>query len=68
MSARSLAAASVSQETWDAAQRKIWELTGQRAELMIALRDIVTYVSAGDDVPLQAMLDDARAALAKVTP
>jgi hypothetical protein len=29
------------------------------------LADFVAYISAGDDAPLQAMLDEARAALAK---
>jgi hypothetical protein len=35
-------------------------------ELAAVLRDFVLYVSPGDDVPLAAMLDDARAALAKL--
>lgn len=34
-------------------------------ELFEVLRDIVTYVSPGDDVPFATMLDDARAILAK---
>ena len=34
-------------------------------ELLAVLLDIVRYVSPGDDVPLWAMLNDARAALAK---
>ncbi len=37
------------------------------AELTNALRDIVDYVSPGDDVPLAAMLEEARAALKRKT-
>ncbi len=34
-------------------------------ELEAALRDFVDYLNPGDDVPLAAMIDDARAVLAK---
>lgn len=34
-------------------------------EMLAALEDIVRYVSPGDDIPFAAMLEEARAAIAK---
>lgn len=44
-------------------ERSLAAVTAERDRLKDVLADFVQYVSPGDDVPLAAMLDDARAAL-----